>query len=61
MTEEQFTFWLKGVTDALGNQPPSDQQWKMIKANIGDVFGEPTFQDNSMVLRSESKLGASAA
>jgi hypothetical protein len=41
MTPEQFTYWLQGYAEMNG-QPPTSEQWEMIKAHLATVFNKVT-------------------
>lgn len=37
MTSEQFAYWLQGFAEVHG-EPPTKEQWKMIKKHLDTVF-----------------------
>jgi hypothetical protein len=39
MSVEDFLVWLKGVTDMLGDQPPSAEQWAKLREVAETVTG----------------------
>lgn len=41
MTAEQFTYWLQGYAE-LNEQPPSPEQWQMIRDHLALVFNKVT-------------------
>lgn len=42
MTSDQFTNWLSGFISALGSNPPTDEQFNIVKENLGKVFNKVT-------------------
>jgi hypothetical protein len=42
MTPDQFTNWLSGFISALGSNPPTDEQFNIVKENLGKVFNKVT-------------------
>lgn len=41
MTSEQFAYWLQGFAE-LNEQPPSAQQWQMVRDHLALVFNKVT-------------------
>lgn len=41
MTSEQFAYWLQGFAE-LNEQPPSAQQWQMVRDHLALVFDKRT-------------------
>lgn len=42
MTPEQFCYWLQGRVELLPDQPPSQEEWKMISDHLNLVFDKKT-------------------
>jgi hypothetical protein len=41
MTPEQFAYWLQGYAE-LNTQPPTMEQWDVIRAHLATVFNKVT-------------------
>ena len=41
MTPENFCYWLRGRTENRDVEPPTEDEWRVILAHLGMVFGEP--------------------
>jgi hypothetical protein len=41
LTPHDFCTWLKGVADALGDEPPNAERWERIKKQLDEVGKQP--------------------
>lgn len=41
---DDYVIWLQGVFDSIGDRPPSDAEWKMIKERHALMAGEIVLQ-----------------
>jgi hypothetical protein len=42
MTPEQFCYWLQGRAEMQPNNPPSAEEWKMVREHLQLVFRKET-------------------
>lgn len=40
MNPHDFIVWLSGVADSIGDAPPSQEQWDLIRDRTGEVVGK---------------------
>ncbi len=60
MTPTEFCYWLQGRAELLPDQPPTADEWKMIREHLALAFVKvtppkptpsPSYQDVQMALR----------